>query len=317
MNFALIGVGGFIAPRHLQAIKETGNILTVALDRNDSVGVIDRYFPDASFFTEFERFDRHVEKLRRGPRQNHIHYVSICSPNYLHDAHIRFALRVHAEAICEKPMVLEPWNVDALEEIERESDHRIWCILQLRLHPQIVALREQIAAAGDRIHDVDLTYVTARGLWYLVSWKGMDEKSGGVAMNIGVHFFDMLLWIFGAVERSTVHFLNRTTASGYLEVRRARIRWFLSVDAADLPAEAVGKGLRTHRALMLNGKEYEFSEGFADLHTQAYRRILAGQGFGVKDVRPAIQLVHDIRNAVRIGLRGETHPLARGKEFGR
>jgi len=317
MNFALIGVGGFIAPRHLQAIKETGNTLAVALDRNDSVGILDRYFPDASFFTEFERFDRHVEKLRRGPPENHIRYVSICSPNYLHDAHIRFALRVHADAICEKPMVLEPWNVDALQEIERESNHRIWCLLQLRLHPHIIALREQIAAAGDRIHDIDLTYVTARGRWYLASWKGVDEKSGGVAMNIGVHFFDMLLWIFGPVQRSTVHFLDATRGSGYLELQHARVRWFLSVNAADLPPEAVGKGLRTYRSLMLNGKEYEFSEGFADLHTQVYREILAGRGFGATDVRPAIQLVHDIRNAVQSGLKGEVHPLATGKAGGR
>lgn len=313
MNFALIGVGGYVAPRHLQAIKETGNTLAVALDRNDSVGIIDRYFPDASFFTEFERFDRYVEKLRRGPPENHIHYVSICSPNYLHDAHIRFALRLRAEAICEKPMVLEPWNVDALQEIERESNQRIWCILQLRLHPHIIALRERIAAAGDRIHDIDLTYVTARGRWYLVSWKGVDEKSGGVAMNIGVHLFDMLLWIFGPVQRSIVHFLEETRGSGYLELQRARVRWFLSVNAADLPPEAVGKGMRTHRSLTLNEQQFEFSDGFADLHTQVYREILAGQGFGAADVRPAIQLVHDIRNAVQSGLKGEVHPLATGK----
>lgn len=313
MNFALIGVGGYIAPRHMQAIKETGHALTVALDRNDSVGIIDGYFPEASFFTEFERFDRHVEKLRRGPAEGRIHYVTVCSPNYLHDAHIRFALRVHADVICEKPLVLEPWNVDALQELERESGQRIWCILQLRLHPHLVALREQIAASGDRVHEVDLTYVTSRGRWYAVSWKGVEEKSGGIAMNIGIHFFDLLLWVFGSVRRSTVHFLDQTKGSGYLELERARVRWFLSVDAADLPPEAVAKGARTHRSLLLDGEEYEFSEGFKDLHTQSYRRILDGKGFDAAAVRPTIQLVHDIRNAVKSGHKGEVHPLATGK----
>ena len=312
-NFALIGAAGFIAPRHLQAIKDTGNKLSVAMDRNDSVGILDRYFPEASFFTEFERFDRKVEKLRRSSPEERIQYVSICSPNYLHDAHIRFALRVNADAICEKPLVLEPWNVDALLDMEQESGHRIWSILQLRLHPHIMALREQIAAAGDRIHDIDLTYVTSRGRWYSASWKGVDEKSGGVAMNIGVHFFDMLLWIFGPVERSTVHFLDDRRGSGCVELRRARVRWFLSVDGTDLPLEAVAKGQRTHRALVLNGKEYEFSEGFTDLHTKMYGEILAGRGFGAADVRPAIQLVHDIRNAAHSGLKGDYHPLAMGK----
>ena len=313
MNFALVGVGGYIAPRHMQAIKETGHTLTVALDGNDSVGVIDGYFPEASFFTEFERFDRHVEKLRRGPAENRIHYVTVCSPNYLHDAHTRFALRVHADVICEKPLVLEPWNVDALQELERESGQRIWCILQLRLHPHLVALREQIAASGDRVHEVDLTYITSRGRWYAVSWKGVEEKSGGIAMNIGIHFFDLLLWVFGSVRRSTVHFLDQTKGSGYLELERARVRWFLSVDAADLPPEAVAKGARTHRSLLLNGEEYEFSEGFKDLHVQSYRLILDGKGFGAADVRPTIQLVHDIRSAVKSGHKGEVHPLATGK----
>ncbi len=312
-HFALIGAAGFIAPRHLQAVKETGHSLSVALDRTDSVGILDRYFPDASFFTEFERFDRHIEKLRRGPPERHVRYVSICSPNYLHDAHIRFALRVGADAICEKPLVLEPWNVDALQEIEGETGRRIWSILQLRLHPHILALREQIEAAGDRIHNVDLTYVTSRGRWYGVSWKGVDEKSGGVAMNIGVHFFDMLLWIFGPVKRSTVHFLDDSRGAGFIELQRARVRWFLSVDGSDLPPDAVARGSRTYRALELNGKEYEFSDGFTDLHTKMYREILEGRGFGAADVRPAIQLVHDIRNAAHAGLKGDFHPLATGK----
>jgi UDP-N-acetyl-2-amino-2-deoxyglucuronate dehydrogenase len=275
-NFALIGAAGFIAPRHMQAILETGNRLAVALDRNDSVGILDRYFPDAAFFTEFERFDRHVEKLRRGPEDQRIHYVSICSPNYLHDAHIRFALRVHADAICEKPMVLEPWNADALAELERESGRRIRTILQLRLHPSIVALRESVATS-DRVHDVDLTYITSRGRWYLVSWKGDDHKSGGVTMNIGIHFFDMLMWIFGRVKASTVHRLEARCAAGFLELERARVRWFLSV------------------------------------HRRSYDEILAGRGFGIPEVRPSIQLVHDIRNAPPAGLKGDYHPLAARK----
>jgi UDP-N-acetyl-2-amino-2-deoxyglucuronate dehydrogenase len=298
-NFALIGAAGFIAPRHMQAIKDTGNNLAVAIDKHDSVGILDRYFPDAAFFTEFERFDRHVEKLRRGPAERHIRYVSICSPNYLHDAHIRFALRVHADAICEKPLVLAPWNIDAIAELERESNNRIYSILQLRLHPAIAALRKKIASASDSVYDLDLTYITSRGRWYLASWKGDDQKSGGVAMNIGVHFFDMLLWIFGPVS-----------AAGFLDLERARVRWFLSVDPNDLPQAALAQGKTTHRAIMLDGEEFEFSEGFTDLHKKSYEQILAGQGFGTADVRPAIQLVHDIRNARRVGLTGEYHPLA-------
>jgi UDP-N-acetyl-2-amino-2-deoxyglucuronate dehydrogenase len=309
-NFALIGAGGYIAPRHMQAIKDTGNKLVVALDKNDSVGILDRYFPDAAFFTEFERFDRHVEKLRRGPADQHIHYVSICSPNYLHDSHMRFALRLNADAICEKPMVLEPWNVDALAEMEKETGHRISSILQLRLHPAIMALKERIAQADDAVYDVDLSYITARGQWYLISWKGDEQKSGGVAMNIGIHFFDMLMWIFGPVQRNTVHVLTPTHAAGYLELKRARVRWFLSVDAKDIPAAAAAKGLRTFRSLTLNGEEFEFSEGFTDLHTKSYEQILAGRGFGLADVRPSIQLGHDIRNAPRVGLIGNYHPLA-------
>ena len=234
-------------------------------------------------------------------------------PNYLHDAHIRFALRVHADAICEKPLVLEPWNVDALAELEKESGYRINSILQLRLHPAIMALREKIAAAGDKIHDIDLTYITSRGRWYLASWKGEEQKSGGVAMNIGVHFFDMLLWIFGPVSRNTVHVLQPTRAAGFLELQRARVRWFLSVDAGDLPHAALQQGKTTHRALILNGEEFEFSEGFADLHKKSYEQILAGQGFGIPDIKASIQLVHDIRNAPKAGLTGDYHRLAAGR----
>ena len=312
-NFALIGAAGFIAPRHMQAIKETGNSLAVALDKHDSVGILDRYFPDAAFFTEFERFDRHVEKLRRGPSDRQISYVSICSPNYLHDAHIRFVLRVHADAICEKPLVLEPWNVDALAELEKESGRSINSILQLRLHPAIMDLREKVAAAGDKIYDIDLTYITSRGRWYFASWKSVDEKSGGITMNIGVHFFDMLLWIFGPAGKNTVHLLEPTRAAGYLELQRARVRWFLSVDACDLPQTTLQQGKTTHRALILNGEEFEFSEGFTDLHKKSYEHILAGQGFGIPDIRPSIELVHDIRNAPKAGLTGDYHPMASGK----
>lgn len=312
-NFALIGAAGYIAPRHMQAIQETGHRLTVALDRSDSVGIIDRYFPESSFFTEFERFDRHVEKLRRGDPAKRIDYVSICSPNYLHDAHIRFALRVQADAICEKPMVLAPWNVDALAELEKESGQRIHSILQLRLHPAVIALREEVAAHPDRIYDIDLAYITARGKWYKISWKGDEQKSGGIAMNIGVHFFDMLMWVFGPVSRSDVNLLAPTCAAGRLELKQARVRWFLSVDAADRPEAVKASGKSTYRALTLDGREFEFSEGFADLHTQSYRQILAGKGFGTAEVRPAVQLVHDIRNASCAGLSGDYHPMAQGK----
>jgi UDP-N-acetyl-2-amino-2-deoxyglucuronate dehydrogenase len=313
MNFALIGVAGYIAPRHLQAIKDTGHTLVVALDKSDSVGILDRFFPEASFFTEFERFDRHVEKLRRGPADQRIHMVTICSPNYLHDAHIRFALRVRADAICEKPLVLEPWNVDALMECEQEYQKRIWTILQLRLHPAIIALKEAVASS-QAVHDIDLTYVTSRGRWYFHSWKGEEQKSGGVTMNIGIHFFDMLMWIFGPPKLSTVNLLEETRAAGYLELARARVRWFLSVDHHDLPAGAVQSGKTTHRSLVMDGQEVEFSEGFTDLHRKSYECILAGQGFGLADVRPSIQLVHDIRTAPRVGLIGPHHPLAAGRE---
>jgi UDP-N-acetyl-2-amino-2-deoxyglucuronate dehydrogenase len=312
MNFALTGVAGYIAPRHMRAIKETGNDLVVALDPNDSVGIIDSYFPDAAFFTEFERFDRHVEKLRRGPEEKQVDYVSICSPNYLHDAHVRFALRVNANAICEKPLVLEPWNVDALAELEAESSKSLNAILQLRLHPSVRELREQVLAEPDRIHDIDLTYITARGRWYLVSWKGDEHKSGGVVMNIGVHFFDMLQWIFGSVERNTVHLREPTRSAGYLELKRARVRWFLSVDGRDLPPAALAEGSRTYRMLKTDDREFEFSKGFTDLHTRSYEEILESRGFGPADVRPSIELVHDIRNAPVTAPKEDYHPMALG-----
>ncbi|HYC02698.1 MAG TPA: Gfo/Idh/MocA family oxidoreductase [Azospirillaceae bacterium] len=309
-NFALIGAAGYIAPRHLKAIKETGNRLVAALDPNESVGIIDSFFPEAHFFTEFERFDRHIDMRRR--RGEGVEYVSICSPNYLHDAHIRFALRSGADAICEKPLVLNPWNVDALAAFEAESGQRIRSILQLRHHPAIIALRDRVQAApADKVFDVDLSYLTARGNWYHVSWKGQVEKSGGIATNIGVHFFDMLGWIFGQRRASTVHLHGGTAAAGYLEFERARVRWFMSIDAEHLPAEVKAKGQRTYRSITVDGTELEFSEGFTDLHTVSYAEILKGNGYGPADVLPSIETVHGIRHAAPQGLTGDYHPMCR------
>jgi len=307
-NFGLIGVAGYIAVRHLKAIKDTGNNLLASLDRFDSVGLIDNYFPKSDFFVEFERFDRHFDKLKReGTR---IDYVSICSPNYLHDSHIRFALRHHADAICEKPIVLNPWNVDALREIENETGHKIYTVLQVRLHPRIIDLRNRIKnGPPDKIYDVDLTYITSRGNWYHISWKGDIQKSGGVATNIGIHFFDLLGWIFGATRKSVVHLSEPDKAAGYLELDNARIRWFLSLDHKDLPASVAEKGQRTFRSIQVNGEEIEFSEGFTDLHTQTYREILAGRGFGLEAARQSVEIAYNIRNLKPVGLTGEYHPL--------
>lgn len=309
-NFALIGAAGYIAPRHMEAIRATGNNLSAAFDPSDSVGIIDSYFPEASFFTEFERFDRHIDKLRRQGVEP-IDYVAICSPNYLHDSHIRFALRSGSHAICEKPLVLNPWNIDALAEIERETGRTINTILQLRVHPSIIALRDRVAAAagGGRKHDVDLTYITSRGRWYLQSWKGDDRKSGGIATNIGVHFFDMLHFIFGDLQRNEAHLSTETEAGGYLEFERARVRWFLSIEAASLPAVATDKRQRTYRSITVDGEEIEFSDGFTDLHTRSYERILAGQGFGAEASRVAIETVAAIRDARPVAAGGDRHPL--------
>lgn len=309
-NFAIIGVGGYIAPRHLAAIRDTGNVLAAALDKHDSVGVIDRYFMDTPFFVEFERFDRHVEKLRRMEASRRIHYVSICSPNYLHDSHIRFALRVGAHAICEKPLVLNPWNLDALQEMERESNSRIYNILQLRLHPALTALKARVQAGpADRKFNVDLTYVTPRGPWYHTSWKGSAEKSGGVGTNIGIHFFDMLLWIFGGCRFLQVHRKDDRKIAGYLELDRANVRWFLSLDPQDVPAQAREAGKTTFRSLTLDGEEVEFSDGFTELHTQVYRDILSGGGFGIEDARPSINLAYQIRHAQAVGGTSAAHPF--------
>jgi UDP-N-acetyl-2-amino-2-deoxyglucuronate dehydrogenase len=293
-RFALIGAAGFIAPRHLKAIKETGNTLIAALDKHDNVGILDSYFPKADFFTEFERFDRHLYKEKREGRQ--IEYVSICSPNYLHDSHIRYALRYGADAICEKPLVLTPKNIDALRDMEEETGRKVYTILQLRLHPAIIAFREKIAQSpANKVHQVDLRYITSRGNWYHSSWKGDAAKSGGVATNIGVHFFDMLIWIFGPVKSATTGQMGASRASGTLVLERAEVTWSLSIDADDLPDDVKGTGKRTYRSLTCNGEELEFSEGFTDLHTTSYESILSGNGFGLSDAQASIELIHEIR----------------------
>lgn len=307
--FALIGAAGFVAPRHMRAIKDTGNELVAAVDKFDSVGIIDSYFPNADFFVEFERFDRHLEKLKRQGRK--VDYVSICSPNYLHDAHMRFSLRYGADAICEKPLVLNPWNIDALQEIEKETGNRVNCILQLRLHPAVIALKEKIEQGPkDKIWDIDLAYLTSRGHWYYTSWKGDAEKSGGIATNIGIHFYDMLMWIFGPVKKNVVHITTHDRAAGYLELEKARVRWFLSINYDVLPEAVKAKGGRTYRSLKIEGEEFEFSEGFNDLHTMSYQHVLDGHGFGLEEARAAVQVVYDIRNAQPIGLQGDYHEMA-------
>jgi UDP-N-acetyl-2-amino-2-deoxyglucuronate dehydrogenase len=307
-NFGIIGVAGYIAVRHLHAIKETGNNLLASLDKFDSVGRIDSYFPESDFFVEFERFDRHFDKLKRTGTK--IDYVSICSPNYLHDSHIRFALRHQAEAICEKPIVLNPWNIDALQEIENETGRKIYTVLQLRLHPKILELREKIRnGPKDTIYDIDMTYITSRGNWYSISWKGDIQKSGGVATNIGIHFFDMLSWIFGDTRKNIVHISKPDKAAGYLELENARVRWFLSLDYNDIPDSAKKTGKRTFRSITVNGEEIEFSEGFGDLHTLTYREILAGRGFGLKEARQSVETAYTIRNAKPVGLQGDYHPI--------
>jgi UDP-N-acetyl-2-amino-2-deoxyglucuronate dehydrogenase len=307
-NFGIIGVAGYIAAKHLHAIKETGNNLLASLDKFDSVGRIDSYFPESDFFVEFERFDRHFDKLKRTGTK--IDYVSICSPNYLHDSHIRFALRHQAEAICEKPIVLNPWNIDALQEIENETGRKIYTVLQLRLHPKILELREKIMnGSKDKVYDIDMTYVASRGNWYSISWKGDIQKSGGVATNIGIHFFDMLSWIFGDTRKNIVHILEPHKAAGYLELENARVRWFLSLDYNDIPVNVRESGKRTFRSITVNGEEIEFSKGFADLHTMTYKEILAGRGFGLKEARQSVETAYTIRNSKPVGLQGDYHPI--------
>lgn len=309
-KFALIGAAGYIAPRHLKAIKDTGNTLIAAYDPNDSVGIMDSYFPNASFYTEFERFDRSIEKMKRSG--DAIDYVSICSPNYLHDAHIRFGLRNNANVICEKPLVLNYWNVDSLIESEKDAIGSVYTILQLRLHPVLIELRNKILASSvDTVFDLDLTYITSRGNWYYTSWKGDVNKSGGIATNIGIHFFDMLIWLFGDVKKSIVHIHTHDRAAGVLEFNRARVKWFLSINAETLPSEIRALGKTTYRTLVLNGEPVEFSDGFTELHTRSYSEILSGNGFRLVEARPAIALAHEIRDSSPIGLRGDYHEFAR------
>jgi len=308
-NFALIGASGYIAPRHYKAIKETGNNMLAAYDPFDSVGVIDSYFPKADFFTEFERFDRHVDKLKRGG--SGIDYVSVCSPNYLHDSHIRFGLKAGANVISEKPLVLNPWNVEGLMDLEKETGGSVYNILQLRLHDSIIALKKRVdEAPKDKIFDFDLTYITSRGKWYYTSWKGDAQKSGGIATNIGVHFFDMLSWIFGDVKKNVVHLHTHDRAAGYFEFERARVRWFLSINSDTLPEHIAKTGKTTFRSMMLEGEEIEFSAGFTDLHNKSYQDVLDGGGFRINEALNAIQIVHNIRNSKPIGLKGDYHPLA-------
>ena len=310
-TFALTGLAGYVAPRHLQAIHATGNRLVAAVDPHDSVGILDQYFPEASFFTEIERFDRHLEKLRRGPEAERVDVVSICSPNHLHDAHVRLALRVGADALCEKPLVLNPWNLDVLQDLEAEYGRSVYTVLQLRVHPALLALRERLRAS-ERRHSVRLTYVTARGRWYRYSWKGDAQKSGGVATNIGIHFFDLLMWLFGRPVRSAVHVSERDRIGGSLELERADVQWFLSIEEADLP-EAVRGHRPTYRSITVDGEEVEFSGGFRDLHTRVYEETLAGRGFGIEDARPSIELVHALRTAPVVAAPADAHPLVLGE----
>lgn len=307
--FSLIGAGGFVAPRHMRAIKENGGELIAALDPNDSVGIMDSYFPEAEFFTEFERFDRHIDKLRRDNNGQAVDFVSICSPNYLHDSHIRFALRSGAQAICEKPVVLNPWNIDALQEIEKETGNLVNTILQLRLHPAIIELKDLVnSSKNDEKFEVELTYIASRGNWYLQSWKGDDGKSGGIASNIGVHFYDMSHFMFGKLQENIVHYSQPDKAAGFLEFEHARLRWFLSIDYDDIPLQVREAGQRTFRSITVDGKEIEFSKGFTDLHTDSYKHILEGSGFGLEENRTAVEIVSEIRNQKPVGLKGDFHP---------
>lgn len=313
--FALTGVAGYIAPRHLKAINDTGNKLIAALDPHDSVGILDRYSSNVSFFTEFERFDRHLERIKRDPGRPGIDYLTICSPNYLHDAHIRLALRLGANAICEKPLVTNPWQLDALVELEKESPGKVSTVLQLRVHPALIALKAKIdAAPKDTKYNVDLTYITSRGPWYLYSWKGDISKSGGIATNIGIHFFDMLAWLFGPVEKSEVHLSDPLKMAGSLELPNANVRWFLSIDKTDLPQEAVDKGAPTYRSITVDGDEIEFSGGFTDLHTRVYEEVLKGNGFSMETARPSIELVYNLRTSPIAPFSDLTHPMLKGSK---
>lgn len=311
-NFAITGVAGYVAPRHLKAIKETGNNLIAAVDPHDSVGILDQFFPHTSFFTQFERFDRHLEKLRREGEENRVHYLTICSPNNLHDAHIRLALRIGADAICEKPLVLNPWNLDRLKELESETGSRVYTILQLRVHPSLIELKNKLDnIKAENKYKVSLTYITSRGLWYDYSWKGVKEKSGGVGTNIGIHFFDLLIWLFGSVVKSELHLSEPNKMAGFIELDKAEVNWFLSADSNDLPADLIEKKVPTFRSIEYNGEEIQFSSGFTDLHTRVYEETLAGNGFGIDEARPSIELVQKMRNAkIAENTNCTIHPMA-------
>ena len=309
-NFALIGAAGYIAPRHIKAIADTGNNLLVAYDKFDSVGRLDSSFPDCSFFTENEQFDRFCSKQMR--TENPLHWISICTPNYTHDAFIRYGLRLGTNVICEKPLVLNPYNIDNLLELEKETGRKAYTILQLRLHDSIVALKKRVEEGpADKVYDVDLPYITSRGKWYYASWKGDVHKSGGIATNIGVHFYDMLQWIFGPVQRNIVHVMSFDRVAGFLELKRARVRYFLSINSECLPPNAIEGEKKTYRTLNIDGDEFEFSVGFTELHTKSYQKILAGEGFRIAEARNCIEIVSTIRNATPIGLKGDYHPLAK------
>jgi UDP-N-acetyl-2-amino-2-deoxyglucuronate dehydrogenase len=310
-NFAITGVAGYIAPRHLQAIKDTGNNLVAAVDPHDSVGILDRYFPGTSYFTEFERFDRHLEKLRRTHSEEKADYLTICSPNNLHDAHIRLALRVGADAICEKPLVLNPWNLDQLQEIENETGKKVYTVLQLRVHPALVAIKKEMdKKKNDKIkHNVVLTYITSRGPWYTYSWKGREEVSGGIATNIGIHFFDLLMWMFGDVQKSHLFLREPAKAAGFIELKNANVKWFLSIDGRDLPEDAVENNRLTHRSITIDGKELEFTEGFTDLHSKIYEDIINGNGFGIETARASIEAAYDIRHLPVTKIDELFHPM--------
>lgn len=311
-NFAITGVAGYIAPRHLKAIKETGNNLIAAVDPHDSVGILDQFFPLVSFFTEFERFDRHLEKLRRKGEEHRAHYLTICSPNNLHDAHIRLALRIGADAICEKPLVLNPWNLDALQELEAETGSRVYTILQLRVHESIIELKKKLVSTKTNYkYKVNLTYITSRGLWYDFSWKGVKEKSGGIGTNIGVHFFDLLIWLFGGIQKSELHLSEPKKMAGFIELENAEVTWFLSADKDDLPADLIEKKIPTFRSIEFDGNEIQFSSGFTDLHIKVYEETLAGNGFGIEDARPSIQFVNELRNSkITENSNSVIHPMA-------
>jgi len=311
-NFGVIGVGGYVAPRHLQAIKDTGNRVVAAVDPNDSVGILDQFSTEVDFFTEFERFDHHIEKLRRESEENWIHYISICSPNYLHNAHCHHALRAGADVICEKPLVIAPWHLNSLQDSERETGKRIYTVLQLRMHPKLLELREQLAQEPpDVVHDVVLTYVTARGNWYFYSWKSIDDKSGGLATNIGFHFFDALIWLFGDVQSQRVYHADKRRMAGFIQLKKARVRWFLSIDAADLPVKPSSPGKTAYRSLIMDGQEIEFTEGFTDLHTRIYREVLEGRGLGIEEVRRSVELAFQIRMAKVTPPDEMTHPAVK------